>query len=273
MKNILFSLLVAFLMTSCVVTESLTFNQDGSGKLVYKADMGTMMSMLGDKLGNESDKKSKKNKKKSNELEKEIDSTFSFKEILASKQDSIAKLSPEEQARLKKMEKYNVHMVMSESKKIMYYEFLTDFKTPLELQELVSPLNTITDLNKSSNALGENKTPENNGITSYTFNGKQFKKVVKLKTEAELTEEYKKSLENSGISEEDSGEMSKNINDSMEMIYKESSYIMNVTFPSKIKSISIKNAVISEDGKSATLTFLMENFMKSENLNFEVELE
>jgi hypothetical protein len=60
---------------------------------------------------------------------------------------------------------------------------------------------------------------------------------------------------------------------SMEMIYQESNYTMEVAFPKKIKKISAPNAKISEDKKSVTLTYPMKEYMESKNLNFEVELE
>ena len=45
-------------------------------------------------------------KERSKKKEKDIDSTFTFKEMFADKKDSIAKLSPEEQEKIKKMERF-----------------------------------------------------------------------------------------------------------------------------------------------------------------------
>ena len=107
--KILFALVLLFNLTSCSITEKIIINDNGSGKFAYEIDGSQMMSMMGNAFKDlgEDEKDSKKKKKKNKEEEvvkasKNIDSTFTFKELFASKQDSIAKLSPEEQAKIKK---------------------------------------------------------------------------------------------------------------------------------------------------------------------------
>lgn len=263
------SLLIVFtslLFTSCVVKETLTFNQNNSGKLAYEINMSKMMEMAGDKMGGDSKKKSKKK----NDASKDIDSTFSFKELYADKKDSIAKLPKEEQERLKKMERYSGRIIMNEEKKKMEIHFFTDFNNPSELQELVSPVNALSSMNPSGAQMGD-ETPKNDGETTYKFDGKKFTKMVKVNA----GEELKKGLEaiKESASEEEEDDFSNDMSETFKMMYDQSSYEMTVNFPKKIKKVSIPNAKISADGKSVTILFAMANYMESKDMNFDVELE
>lgn len=268
-------LLLVFVLTSCVVQENLNFNEDGSGRLTYKIDMSKMMTMAGDKLGDKSSKKKNKKNNKKEANSKDIDSVFSYKDMLVGKEDSIAKLPIEEQARLKKMEKYSGRLVMNEAQKKMEFHLFTDFKNPAELQDLVSPVNSLAGMNPSTAQLG-NDAPKNEGITSYDYNGKKFMKIVKLAPKTDLQKDLEKlDRDSKKEGEEDVNveKLANELSESFKMMYNESSYEMTVSFPKKIKKVSIPNAKISEDGKTVVLVFPMENYMESKDVNFEVELE
>lgn len=268
-------LLLVFVLTSCVVHENLNFNEDGSGRLTYKIDMSKMMTMAGDKLGEKSSKKKNKKNNKKEANSKDIDSVFSYKDMLVGKEDSIAKLPIEEQARLKKMEKYSGRLVMNEAQKKMEFHLFTDFKNPAELQDLVSPVNSLAGMNPSTAQLG-NDAPKNEGITSYDYNGKKFVKIVTLAPNTDLQKDLEKldrDSEKDGEEDVDVEKLANELSESFKMMYNESSYEMTVSFPKKIKKVSIPNAKISEDGKTVVLVFPMENYMESKDVNFEVELE
>lgn len=256
--------LLALSVTSCVVKESLVFNADKSGKLKYTFDLNKLAQMGGGKS------KGKKEKEV-------VDSTFTFKDLYKDKQDSIAKLPLEEQHKLRQMEKFNLHLVMNEEKGVFLYEMFTDFQSPSELEELFSPINAATSLNpEGSAAINAKDTPKNDGITQYTFDGKKFTKFVKVQSKDELNQEIKNRLKSEGASEEEineTNELSQQMTETFEKLYQESSYETTITFPKKIKKVNVKNAVISKDGKSVTIPYSMEDYMKSTNLNFEVELE
>lgn len=272
--RLVLSIFTLCLLTSCVVTEKISFNEDHSGKLVYDMDMSQIMAMAGDKLGETDTKKSKKKKNKKEETE--MDSTFTFKDIFKDKQDSLNSLPEEERLRYKQMENYTVRMVMSEKNKKFNYIFSTAFKSPSELQNLVSPLNAASQMNPMGSQLGSD-TKKNEGITKYTYDGKSFSKFVSISPREAFNKELKKALdENPSETEEEdlsNSEIAEGMDQAMKMISEQSKYFMEVSFPKKIKSISIPNAKISEDGKSAILTFSLEDYMESKNLNFEVELE
>lgn len=257
--------MLALSVTSCVVKETLIFNADKSGKLNYTFDLAKLAQMGGGKS------KSKKGKEV-------VDSTFTFKDLYKDKQDSIAKLPFEEQHKIKQLEKFNLHLVMNEEKGVFLYEMYTDFQSPSELEELFSPINAASSLNPAgANAsLSSKDTPKNDGITQYTFDGKKFTKFVKVQSKDELNQEIKNKLKGEGASEEEieeANELSKQMTETFEKLYQESSYETTITFPKKIKKVNAKNAVISKDGKSVTIPYSMEDYMNSTNLNFEVELE
>ncbi|AUX19344.1 hypothetical protein [Flavobacterium columnare] len=81
MKRFLCLLLPLVVLTSCVFTEEIEINQDGSGKYAFAIDGSSLIAMM---------------PKDSSKLGKTIDSVFTFKQLLEEKKDSIAKLSIEE---------------------------------------------------------------------------------------------------------------------------------------------------------------------------------
>lgn len=263
--------LVSLLLTSCVVQENLTFNEDNSGSLVHKIDMSKVMELAGDKIGDGSKKKRNKKKERAS---KDVDSTFTFKEIYAEKKDSIAKLPLAEQERLKKMERYSGRIIINEAQKKMNFHFFTDFKNPTELQELVSPVNAVSSMNPSGTQISD-ETPKNEGETTYKFDGKKFTKIVKVNIADEIKKELDTVMnqEDDESDEQNVNELSKEIGETFKKIYENSLYEITVNFPKKIAKVSIENAQISEDGKSVTISFPMENYMESKNMDFEVELE
>ena len=80
-KLLSFSFLVAT-FTSCTFTENMYINDNGTGKYSVDMDGSALMEMAGDQLGNQMGADAKKN----------IDSTFTFKQLIADKQDSILSL-------------------------------------------------------------------------------------------------------------------------------------------------------------------------------------
>lgn len=268
MKKVTFLLvtILSLMLHSCVVTENVTFNADNSGKINYKFDMSKVMQIAGSKMGEGADESEGKKKK-------DIDSTFTMASLYAGKKDSIARLPKAEQDKFKKMEKFTCHMIMKEKEGVFVYDMFADFKNPAELQDMVSPVNTLSELSPNGKKAPSDIAPKNDGLTRYAFDGKKFSKQVTLKSKEQLKEDYKKELEKEGSDEADAEALAKQMTQSMEMMFQESSYDMVVTFPKKVKKVTAANAKISEDKKTVTITYPMKDYMESKNLNFEVELE
>jgi len=260
--KLLSALLFVLSFSSCTITEKMILNENGSGKFAYDIDGSKMMSMMGSAFKGDSNDAKKEKKGKV------IDSTFTFKELLASKKDSIAKLSPEEQAKIKKMEKFSMHMQMDEEKGIMNYSMFTDFNSISELQDLMSPLQSMKSLTPGggSKMMGANAgLPEENSSTKFYYDGKSFKKSV-AKIEKKKGEE-----KTEADSDEDLGGKMK---ESMEMIYGQSSFEVVYQFPKAVKKISMPNALYSDDRKTITIEYPLKEYMENpDKLNFEVEFQ
>jgi hypothetical protein len=268
----LFALIFVFSFTSCTITEKMIINDNGSGKFAYDIDASKMMSMFGSAIKNQENntKKSKKNKKNKKELKdlKVVDSTFTFKEMFASKKDSIAQLPIEEQEKIKKMEKFSVRMVMNEEEGIMKYSMFTDFNTTAELQDVMSPIESMKSLSPKGNKVGmgmESNNMELGSSTSFFYDGKSFKKMVAKKDKVKQDDSEKT---------EEEKVIEKSAKESMEMIYEQSGFKIVYQFPKAVKKVSIQNALYSEDRKTITIEYPLKEYIENpDNLNFEVEFE
>lgn len=274
MKKIKFITLLVFVLsiTSCSITEKMMIKEDGSGKFSYEIDGSKMMSMMGSAFKEEGTSKKKNKTKKESDTKKVIDSTFSFKEIYADKQDSIAKLPLAEQKKIKKMEKFSMRMIMDEEKGIMNYTMFTDFASVKELQDVMSPVETMKNVSPTGKQAGgmgmASSALEDNSSTSFFYDGKLFKKIVAKKT--------KEKVENENIDsvEADEVELGSKMKESLEMFYTQSSFKVVYEFPKPVKKASIENALYSEDRKTITIEYPLKDYMENPaSLNFEVEFQ
>lgn len=270
--KLLFALLLTLSVTSCTITEKMIINDNGSGKFAYDIDGAKMMSMMGSAFKGDDKEDTKKNKKEtvSRKNKKVIDSTFTFKEMFASKQDSIAKLSPEEQAKIKKMERFSVRTIIDEEKGIMNYSMFTDFNSISELQDVMSPvesMKSISPTGQKSGGMGMAPDAlEDNSSTSFFYDGKTFKKTVaKIEKKKEVTEEVEEGSED---------DVANKMKESLDMFYDQSNFKVVYQFPKPVKKISIENALYSEDRKTITIEYPLKDYMENpDKLNFEVIFE
>jgi len=274
MKSIklLFALLLTLAMTSCTITEKMIINDNGSGKFAYDIDGTKMMSMMGSAFKGDDKEDTKKDKKETvnRKNKKVVDSTFTFKEMFAGKQDSIAKLSPEEQAKIKKMERFSVRTIIDEEKGIMNYSMFTDFNSISELQDVMSPvesMKSISPTGQKSGGMGMAPDAlEDNSSTSFFYDGKTFKKTVaKIEKKKEVTEEVEEGSED---------DVANKMKESLDMFYDQSNFKVVYQFPKAVKKISIENALYSEDRKTITIEYPLKDYMENpDKLNFEVTFE
>lgn len=239
------SALVGFLTTSCNITETITFSEDGSGVMVMEADGSQLMAQAKGKLG---DKKER------------IDSVFTFRDFYKGKEDSIAKLPAEEQQRIKAFEKMECHMVMDTETGEFTMTFNNKFKNA---KELVNMMNGVGAAGGAvSNKMG-GKNPSDMGMgsenpdISYFYDGKKFKKTVKQSQPEEEEDPETAQL--------------------MQQIYQSfegSTYTVTYNFPKKVKSVSNKTATISTDKKSVTAVYDFVEYMeKPKSMDLEVVFE
>jgi hypothetical protein len=272
MKNITLFLFgfIIITFTSCSITEKMIIDENGAGKFSYEIDGSKMMSMVGSSFASK-EKKPKKNKEKVERVSKDIDTTFSFKEMFASKKDSIAKLSLAEQEKIKRMEKFSVHTVINEEKGIMNYTMFTDFDSVKDLQDVMSPVNSTKSLSPTGQAGSLGMAPanlEDNSSTKFFYDGKKFRKEVSSLKKKEEKSNEEVSEESKELSEE------LKLEESLNMFYEQSNFKIVYQFPKAVKSISIENALFSGDRKSVTIEYPLKEYMTNpESLNFEIEFE
>ena len=245
-KLLSFSFLIATL-TSCIFTENMYVNDNGAGKFSVDMDGSALMEMAGDQLGSQMGADAKK----------AIDSTFTFKELSAEKKDSIAKLSPEAQAQIKKMEDFVINLKMNAEQKQFLLNISTDFKNVNELQDMLQSMSALQKMEAGANP----STPfsgvgDNNSNLSYTYDGKKFtrKAIIDKQKSTEKVNDSAADMSN--------------------MIFASSNYILKYHFPKRVKKVSNPNALFSDDRKTITIQYPFTDYMENpDKLNFEVELE
>ena len=242
----LFCLVLITTFFSCQFSENIYINEDGSGKMEFTFDGSQLMQMAGDQI--------------SESQEKAIDSTFSFKELFHTMQDSISKLPEEEQQKLKRLEPFSMHMVMNPETSIMHFDLFTDFKKVSELQDMFKAMKGFGDMSGKTPASQPNDPfsafgADENTSLEYNYNGKTFKRTAKILDK----EAYKKVTDSLG---------------QMAVMFGSSTYKLNYHFPKRIKSVSNEKAMFTDDRKSFTVEFGFMDYMTNpEALNLEVVLE
>ncbi len=242
-RNIFFVLVVIVsFLTSCNFSEDLYINEDGSGRISINFDGSELMKVGGEEL---------------NLSEETIDSVISFKQLLEEKKDSISHLSAEEQARLKKLEKFNLHMVIDPQTNDMKVDMYTDFKKISELSDVFSAFQNAGAFSSNGGGATGNSMTLGTEATEvkYSLEKNTFKRIGTVKNQ-ELLQQSVDSL------------------GSVEMFLSSSTYTLNYHFPRKVKSVSVKGALFSEDRKTVIFKVPFMDYMQDpESLNIEVILE
>lgn len=241
------------MLTSCQFSENIHINEDGSGTMNFSMDASEMMGMMS-QMG-EGDA--------ANGMDKAMDSTIVFKDIMEDYKDSIAALPIEEQKKIKALEDFRMHITMDPKKETMFFDLETDFEDANDLQDMFKAMNSLSNLKgKSDDApVSPSASPfsgmDNNGATSvnYAYDGTVFKRIAKIEDQ----EKHQQSLDSIGESV---------------MMFGGSKYKINYHFPRAVKSFSKEGAMYSEDRKTVTFEVGFMDMLKDpELLNFEVVLE
>nr|WP_299344137.1 hypothetical protein [Allomuricauda sp.] len=241
--NLLFLTLLGVLTLSCNFTEEIFLEEDGSGKLSINFDGSELMQMAGEEMT------------KSNE--KPVDSIISFKKLLEEKKDSIAQLSPEEQENLKRLEPFNMHMVMNPEAKEMKFDLFSEFKNVSEVNDAFNAFQGASALGPNGNQGQQPPIGSQEPATevSYSFKGRKFSRKAKIIDE-ELFKQSVDSLQGA------------------EMFLSGSTYTLKYHFPKRVKSASAEEATFSADGKTLIYEVSFLDLLKDPSiLDLEVELE
>jgi len=241
-------LILVVTLTSCNFTENIDVQPDGTGKFSLEMDGAGLMAMAGDKLGEQFGAKNNA---------KAIDSTFSFKDIFQAKKDSIAKLSPEQQEALKKMESFVMKIKMNPEAKQLLFSMDTPFKSVNELGGLMEGMSSLKNLKGKSDKTDAmlSGIGNDNSKLSFSYDGKQFTRKAIVSKEAMA----KIAADSTGMAK---------------MIFASSKYTLKYHFPKAVKSVSNPDALFSADRKTITVEYPFTDYSENpEKLNLNVVFE
>lgn len=238
----IFLLVAIIFFASCQFTETMVLNEDGSGRMAIDLNMDEMMAFGGMGLDSSTVK---------------MDTLISMKEFLEEHKDSIATLSSEQQQKLKKMENYNIRMLMDSEEEKLTVNMYTDFKNVSEANDIMNGLNegSAAMPNMSGTSIeSKEDSPETMGV-KYQFKGKKFKRDAYI-IDKELHKQQVDSMK------------------SAEAFMSSMKYKLKYTFPKKIVKSSIEDATYSLDGKTLEVERSFLDYLKDPDiLDLEVELE
>ena len=304
MKKFSLAILVSFSLISCSISEQILFNEDGSGKLTYSVDMSKMIA-----LSKDLDNSNEMTKELTEDTEKDMDTVFDIKDVLAKRALDGKPLTPEQIKNMESMKNYTFRMYVNKAKSEMKYTMTTDFKSIAEVGNVGSALSSMKSLSgKKANVL-DAATPQGNTEVVFLFDGKRFSRSVVEKpyTEEEIVYEevsdtavYEHEMDTlraedyeeedvemetdeneveEKMSKEDIEKMNKEFAKIGEMMKKgmeESGFEFQYTFAKKIKKVSLSksNYKLSEDKKTIFLKYNFETFSKKiKDLNLNIEFE
>ncbi len=230
-------------LISCQFTETIVFNEDGSGEMSIEMDMGEMMAFGGESTDSIATKK---------------DTLIFIKDILEEKKDSISKLPEAEQQKLRRMENYKMRMKMDSDKNELLFNLAVDFKSIEEANNLLEGFGDSMSLMPSTGEDSKFDAEEGSSdaiAVDYSFKRGKFKRNAYIKDE----QKHKMQI--------DSMKGSESWLENMK-------YTLKYTFPRKIVKSSIDDATYSLDAKTIEVTRSFVAYMKDPNvLDLEVELE
>ncbi len=244
--GILYFLCLSFMIfTSCEFSETLVLNTDGSGEMKIQMDASDMISMMS-AMGEQDEMK---------EMDEQIDTTFFFRDFLIDKKDSIANLPLEQQAKLKKLEPYGIHINMDAKEEKLVYDVFIKFDNITEANNMFDVFNQISNTGVNSSTSSGRSIKQESIKVNYSFEKNVFKR------DAFIADKILHQRELDSLK-------------SMEMMLAGTLYKLNYSFPKKIKSTSQPEATFSSDRKTLYFqTEYLEYLKNPDLLDIEVVLE
>jgi hypothetical protein len=245
----LFLVVITFSLSSCTIKETIVFNEDGAGKFLISYDMGGFMKQMKKTFEKDGSKNTKE--KKSGKV---MDTVMVFSEIMETYKDSVANLPEEKRLALEAVKDMYMKMTMNEDQGIFDFGIGLDFNSISDLKGICEKLEKAKSLNSKNDQVGAMK----NGSPLGKFMVNEKNTVDYDMTETGFSRTTTVNLE------ENPEEISFGEEDKEFLDYFENSlYIIEYTFPKKIKSHSIDGGILSEDQKTITCKASWVDFIKS----------
>lgn len=241
---------------SCNVTESIVFNENGSGQFLVTYNMGDAMKAMSGAMGG-----SDNEEKISGKL---MDTTMVFVDIMEMYKDSVAALPEEKRLAMEAVKDMFMTMQMDENEGVMDLGIGLNFASIEELKGINEKLAKAQSLNaqndqidalKDNSPLGKFMGNENNNV-SYNFEKHVFSRVSSISNREDEDEETSDGLF------DDTDESSQAFMDYFENAF----YTVKLTFPRAVKTVSIEGAELSEDRKTVTYKTNWIDYLKNPKL-------
>ncbi|APY08916.1 hypothetical protein BWZ20_11655 [Winogradskyella sp. J14-2] len=257
MKNIFLLIVLACSVASCNVTESIVFNQNGSGNFLLSYEMGDAMKAMTESMGDNSDKE----KKEGGEV---MDTTMVFADIMETYKDSVAALPENKRLAMEAVKDMYMRMQINEEEGIMNFGMGMQFESIAELKDLNEKFKKIQSLNaqgeqvdamKENSPLGNFMGNENSDV-AYMYTNDGFSRMTSIKVPDEATEDAMDEL----FDETDES------NQQFLDYFQSSFYTVKLTFPKTVKSINIEGAEFSDDRKTVSYKTNWVDYLKNPKL-------
>ncbi len=241
MKNVLLFLLFNTLI-GCQVTETIDFNEDGSGRIQTDElrDENTYMQIAGDNYAKE---------------EKFVETDYHFEDIIKKYAETFGKLSESEKNTFNRYNDVFVHVKKNSYEKEFRTTIYQDFKKAEDIADLYKTDEYEDDLRNNYALSAE----EHYYSIGYFFDNNVFKRKVTitnknfLKKKSDEIEELKKQFAKIVVNQP---------------------YVLKYSFPKPIKSVSDTRAKLSPDKKTMTISFLISDCLQNPEItNLEIVLE
>ncbi|WP_346882902.1 hypothetical protein [uncultured Algibacter sp.] len=261
MRLYLAIIVIIFSLTSCTIKERIVFKEDGTGKFLMSYDMGGAFKQMKGAFSEGVSNDTIKNKKQG----KVVDTTMVFKDMMVQFKDSIAQLSEEKQLAMQMVKDMFMTMKVNEDENVFSFGIGMDFPSVNDLVGIQEKLEKAKSLNAQNDQVGAMKKASPIG---------KFMENDKNEVNYDLTDKVFSRLTtiNETPNEEDAT-FDESDNQFIDY-FKESYYIVEYTFPKKIKSHTAKDASLSADKKTITYKAGWVDFIKSPNaLDINIQFE
>lgn len=262
MKNIFqylfFILIVVFTatLTSCDIREEITFENDGTGSILYTYDLSAVMGIMPTSDAN---------------TKEDVDTILDFDQLMSSEEfkkeyeDSIKNLSAEQKEAFDALKGMTMQLKMNSETWITGFGW--SFENINNLKDAFTKINNAQNFQNGNEEEGMKETPlyknmsgENQDV-KYSFDGNSFTRLVSVKEE---------------ISEEDKNKIKKTLKMSgdSEKLLSNLKYTIILNFPKPIKTIDNKNAKFSNNRKTVEINYPIDTYIyKPKLLSLNIKLK
>ena len=245
MKKLILLFVASVLLASCEIKEEIYLHNDGSGDINFVIDYGNQLSTMKGFINTSS---------KSNiNLGKKTDTIIYFKDIIDQKKDSIKLLSQEDQKTINQLRGFSMRMNIDPEKEIGTMAISNQFKNINKLSRFEKLMQKASSFNNKK----KGTKPPVKYNTGFNFKRKKFKRfVIETKLSKEDENKYQAYVKSS------------------KLFYSGINYKLVYHFDRKIKKVTNKDAVISDDKKTLEISYPMDTLtLNPYLLEFEVTLK